>query len=76
MRKLYLELVHMNVFLQKVKRKQIGTSWFGHDSRYGTLVNTILQGRVEGIRKRGRPKRNWMDNVYEWTLTYVYPILT
>ena len=45
--------------LQKVKKRKI--SWFD------TLANTILQGRVEGSRKRGRPKRNWMDDVYEWT---------
>ena len=41
--------------------------FFGHVSRHGTLENTILQNRVEDIRKRGRPKRNWMDDVYEWT---------
>ena len=38
-------------------------SWFGNVSRHDTLANTILQGRVEGIRKRGRPKRNCMDDV-------------
>ena len=46
-------------------------SWFGHIwtymSRYDILTNTILQGRVEGIRKRGRPTMNWMDDVYELT---------
>ena len=31
------------------------------------LTNTVLQGCVEGIRKRGRPKRSWMDYVYEMT---------
>ena len=42
--------------LQKVKKRQM--AWFGHMSRHDTLTNTILQGRVEGIRKRGRTKRN------------------
>ena len=51
--------------LQKVKRRQI--SWFCHMSRHDILTNTILQGRVEGIRKIGRPTRNWMDDIYEWT---------
>ena len=36
-------------------------------SRHDILTNTILQGRVEGIRKRGRPTMNWMDDVYELT---------
>jgi hypothetical protein len=41
--------------------------WFGHVTRAkGTLAN-ILQGIVEGNRKRGRPKRIWMDNVKDWT---------
>ena len=35
--------------------------------RHVILTNTVLQGRVEGIRKRSRPKRNWMDYVYEKT---------
>ena len=36
-------------------------------SRYDILTNTILQCRVEGISKRGRPTMNWMDDVYELT---------
>ena len=36
-------------------------------SRHDILTNTILQGGVEDIRKIGRPKMNWMDDVYEWT---------
>ena len=46
--------------LQNFKRRQI--SWFGHMSRHDILKNTILQGRFEGIRKRGRPAINWMDD--------------
>ena len=49
--------------LQKVKRRKI--SWLDHESRHDTLATTNLQGRVEGTRKRGRPKRNWLDDVYE-----------
>ena len=50
--------------------------WFGHLSRHETLANTILQGRVEGTRIIGRPKRSWIYpciypsyiyDVYEWT---------
>ena len=32
----------------------------------GTLRNTILQGKVEGARGRGRARRMHMDNVTEW----------
>ena len=42
--------------------------WFGHVMRAkGTLANIILQGTVEGTRKRGRPKRMWKDDVKDWT---------
>ena len=48
--------------LQKVKRRKI--SWFVHVSRHDTLANTILQGRVEGSRKRGRPtKIGWTTSM-------------
>ena len=33
----------------------------------GTLANTILQGNAEGERSRGRPARQWLDDVKEWT---------
>ena len=42
-------IVSYECILQKVKRRKM--SWFGHVSRNDTLVNTILQGRVEGTRK-------------------------
>jgi hypothetical protein len=42
--------------------------WFGHVTRAkGTLADIILQGTVEGNRKRGQPKRIWMDDVKDWT---------
>ena len=50
---------------QKVKKRQI--RWFCHMSRHDILTNTILQDRVEFTKKRGHPKRNCMDDVYEWT---------
>ena len=37
-------------------------------SRHDILTNTILQGRIEGISNIGRPTRNWMEDVYEWTV--------
>lgn len=27
----------------------------------------ILEGRVEGSRSRGRPRRRWMDDIQDWT---------
>ena len=62
------KIVKYERVLQKVKRRQI--SWFGHMIRHGILTNTVLQGRVDGIRKISCPKRNWVDDVYEMTGMY------
>ena len=31
------------------------------------LARATLQGTVKGRRKRGRQKKRWEDNMYEWT---------
>ena len=40
---------------------------FGHITHHDSLANTILHGYVEGERKRGRPKRNWMNDIFEFS---------
>ena len=39
----------------------------GHVSRSSGLAKTILQGTVEGQRKRGMQKKRWEDDIKEWT---------
>ena len=51
--------------LATVKRRKL--NWFGHVCRHDSLAKTILQGTVAGGRKRGRPRKTWMDNIKEWT---------
>ena len=51
--------------LATVKRRKL--QWYGHVSRHDTLSKTILQGTVEGGRKRGRQRKSWSDNVKSWT---------
>ena len=36
-------------------------------TRSDGLTKVILQGTVEGRRRRGRPKKSWIDNIAEWT---------
>ena len=31
------------------------------------MAKTILQGTVKGVRRRGRQKKRWEDNIKEWT---------
>ena len=28
---------------------------------------TVLEGSVDGLRHQGRPKRQWMDDIEEWS---------
>ena len=51
--------------LATVKRRKL--SWFGHVTRHNTLPKTVLQGTLEGGRRRGRQAKAWMDNIKEWT---------
>ena len=31
------------------------------------LGKTILPGTVKGVRRQGRQKKRWVDNIREWT---------
>ena len=48
-----------------VKRRKL--AWFGHISRHNSLAKTVLQGTLDGGRKRGRQVKCWANNLKEWT---------
>ena len=48
-------------FIQKQKLK-----YFGHLKRHDCLERIVIEGRVEGKRGRGRPKRQWHEDVVDW----------
>ena len=50
--------------LSTIKRRKL--TYFGHICRHEILTNTILQGKMEGTRGRGRPRNNWMMNINKW----------
>jgi len=33
----------------------------------GQLALTVLEGIVEGLRHQGRPRRQWIHDIEEWT---------
>ena len=47
--------------LATIKRRKL--TWFGHVTRHNSLPKTILQGTLEGGRKRGRQAKSWLDNI-------------
>ncbi|XP_072025056.1 uncharacterized protein [Amphiura filiformis] len=51
--------------LSTVRQRKL--RWYGHTSRSSGLAKTILQGTVNGSRKRGRQQKRWEDNIKEWT---------
>ena len=51
--------------LATVKRRKL--AFYGHVTRHSSLCKTVLQGTVEGGRKRGRPRKSWSDNIRTWT---------
>ena len=62
---IYNELkVHSGELSNFVKKQKL--KYFGHVSRHDSLEKLILQGRVEGSRSRGRPRRKWTDDIQDW----------
>jgi len=45
--------------------------YFGHITRGSTgllaLTLTVLEGIIEGLRHQGRPRRQWIHDIEEWT---------
>ena len=48
-----------------VKRRKL--KWYGQVTRSSGLAKTILEGAVQGGRRRGRQRKRWKDNIKEWT---------
>ena len=47
--------------------KRCKLQWYGHVSCSSGLAKTILQDIVKGARRKGRQKKRWEDNIWEWT---------
>ena len=41
--------------------------YFGHIMRHPCLEKNIVEGMVDGKRRRGRPAAGWLDDIKEWT---------
>ena len=46
-------------------------SYYGHIARHN-LQKTVLTCRTDGRRVRGRPRRQWYDDIKEWTGHQLY----
>ena len=53
--------------LDTVKARKL--AYYGHTTRKqgNCLEKEIMQGTIPGVRKRGRPRTAWIDNMQSWT---------
>ena len=47
--------------------KRCKQKWYEHITRSSGLAKTVLQGTVQGARRRGRQRKRWEDSIKEWT---------
>ena len=61
------ELVLERELMGRVAKLKL--QYFGHITRRsaGQLALTVLEGIMEGLRHQGRPKRQWIHDIEEWT---------
>ena len=50
--------------LNNIKARKL--SYFGHLKRHDSLEKHILEARLEGKRRKGRPTRRWSEDIKEW----------
>ena len=51
--------------LKTIKLKKL--QYYGHIRRKGNFLTTLLEGKMEGRRPRGRPRQTWFSNIPQWT---------
>ena len=51
--------------LKEIKRRKI--QYLGHIIRGSEIQKDLLEGKVEGTRKRGRPRNSWLSEIEKWT---------
>ena len=64
-RKIHAVIEKYDELLILVKKWKL--RWFGHISRSSSLAKMILQGTVQGKRRKGTQKKRWEENLKEWT---------
>ena len=43
------------------------TVYYGHVVRHQSSQKIFLEGRIEGRKGRGRPRKTWYKNIEDWT---------
>ena len=56
--------VDQDWLLNNIKARKL--SYFGHLKRHNSLERHILEARLEGKRRKGRPTRRWTEDIKKW----------
>ena len=59
--------------IQRIKERKLNL--FGHNCRMEDsrlVVMEVVLGEMKGKTKRGRPKREWLDDIKEWCNEEIY----
>ena len=59
--------VDQNWLLNNIKARKL--TYFGHLKRHDSLEKHIMEAKLEGKRRIGRPTRRWTDDIKEWLHT-------
>jgi len=51
--------------MHTIKKQKL--KYFGHVKRHDNLEKHILEAKLNGKRRKGRPTKCWEDNIKEWT---------
>ncbi|GFS16838.1 endonuclease-reverse transcriptase [Elysia marginata] len=51
--------------LKTIKTRQ--HAYYGHIRRHQSLQKTIMEGKINGKRQRGRKRKSWLGNIEETT---------
>ena len=51
--------------LKQIKKHKI--QYFGHIMRAEGFQKQLLEGKINGRRKRGRPRKSWTGDILQWT---------
>ena len=55
-----------STLMERIKKRKLGL--FGHICRMRNerIIKLVMLGMSEGVRKQGRPRRRWLDDIKDW----------
>ena len=72
--KILIEAIgYVEPLISTIKRRKL--AHFCHTIRHKSFHKVIMQGFVQGKRRQGRPRTNWMYNIIEWTKSDIGDLL-